>query len=174
MSRSIAWLLGACFRILAIGAAFGAGWAAYMAGVLLMPSGGFVALLLQPFVGAAVAALFVAAALMAGLVLRIPSLRRLWRRSVVPALLVATAGLLVLCSGFHLGLVAAGTDGETSGRFPMLHPAAALGGYGALIFGIAHCPPPWVGIRRRRRVLAVILSRPAPRLSAARADRGGR
>ena len=135
-------------RALAIAIAFGLGWIVYMIGMVLTVYDGCVSLILQPFLAALTSAVFVGAALLVGLVLRIPPLSRWWNSTWLWAVLLAAASLFLLTFGYFLGVTYLGTDPETGSQMVMLHPAAAIGGYFFALFAVANWPV--AGTRRLR------------------------
>jgi hypothetical protein len=127
-------------RVIAAAIAFSIGWTVYMFGMMLMPSQGALALIVQPFLAAFFSALFVGLALVVGLILKIPILFRWWTRSRLWALLLAGSSVFILALGQSLGITAMGENPKTGNEFVMLHPVAALCGYFCLLFAVANWP----------------------------------
>jgi len=127
-------------RLIAMVTAFGLGWIIYMIGMLLTVYDGVLSLIFQPVTGLIVSGVCVAAALVAGLVLRIPLLRRWWSATSLWAGLVAGASLFLLAFGYSPGLTYVGTNPKTGVSIVMLHPGVALGGYFSFLFAVANWP----------------------------------
>jgi hypothetical protein len=127
-------------RSLAIFAAFCLGWIIYMIAMILTVYDGVLSMIFQPFMAALCSAVFVALALVVGLVLRIPILSRWWTSTPLWAAILAGASLLLLAFGYWLGLTDVGTNPETGEQFTMLHPLAALAGYFFALFAVANWP----------------------------------
>ena len=111
-----------------------------MIGVMLMPRQGALEFIVQPFAGALWTALFVALALLLGLFLRIPILRRWWTSTRLWASILVASSVFILAFGQALGITAIGTNPKTNNSFEMLHPVAALGGYFCILFAVANWP----------------------------------
>jgi hypothetical protein len=120
--------------------AWATGWAIYMVAVALWSYDGLPSLILQPFCAAIVSTIFVGAVLLAGLVLRVPVVGRLWHSQREWAVALAAACLIVMCFGSTVGLTEVFVDPETGQRFEALHSVAALATYLLLLFTIAHWP----------------------------------
>ncbi len=131
-------------RLIAVTAAFVAGWLAYMIAMVLTVYDGVLSLLFQPFVAALASGLFVGAALLAGLLLRVPGARSIWASNRWIAGLLALGSILLLCFGYSLGLRETQVDPETGRTLVVLDGRVALGGYFMMIFAIANWP-----VRRR-------------------------
>lgn len=127
-------------RLAAVVVAFAVGWGVYMVGMVLTVYDGLLSLIFQPFMAALWSTLFVGLSLVAGLVLRIPPLKRWWTGSRVWACSLAAASLCVLVFGYSLGLTYMGVHPELGHEVKILHPLAALGGYAGLIFALANWP----------------------------------
>jgi hypothetical protein len=127
-------------RLIAVAVALALGWITYMIGMVLTVYDGLMSILFQPLMAAFTSGLFVSAALVLGLVLRIPVLARWWTATWLWAALIGGASLLVLAFGYSLGLTDTGTNPETGESVVTLHPAAALGGYFFLLFAAANWP----------------------------------
>jgi len=120
--------------------AWGAGWAIDMVAALLWADAGIASLILQPLCAAVVSATCVGAVLIAGLVLRVRPVGRLWHSRRVWADALAALCLAVMGLGSAVGLTGTYADPETGRAFVALHPAAALLSYLFLLFALAHWP----------------------------------
>lgn len=127
-------------RIVAVCAAFAAGWVTYMIAMMMTVYDGLISMIFQPFVAILCSGLCVLLALLVGLILRIPMLSRWWHSSRVWAVALMVISCLVLSLGSSLGITEVYTDHETGRQFTGLHSAAALSGYFVLIFAIANWP----------------------------------
>jgi hypothetical protein len=127
-------------RMLRLLVAWGAGWVVYLIAALLWSYDGIVSLILQPICAAVVSAVFVGAALLAGLVLRVRPVGRLWYSRSAWAGSLALACVAVMCFGSAARLTWEYTDPETGSTFAALHPGAALCSYLGLLFAMAHWP----------------------------------
>ena len=127
-------------RVPAILRAWVVGSLVYLAAMAMWSYDGLVSLLFQPFVAAFVSAVFVGAALLAGLILRVPPIGRVWGSDTSCAGILCVASLGVMCFGSSLGLTSGYVDPESGHRFAALHPAAALASYLLLLFAITHWP----------------------------------
>ena len=127
-------------RLLTIGLAFAAGWMVYMVAMLRSTYDGLPSLLLQPVMAALASGLFVGAALVSGLALKLPVLRAGWNSSAIWAVLIGLAALATLLFGSSLGWTSLATHPDTGEPIRGLHPAAALAGYFSLIFAIVNWP----------------------------------
>lgn len=128
------------WRLLAVLVAWGAGWVVYMTAMLLWSYDGLLSMLLQPLVGAVVSGLVVGLAWLAGWLLRLPVVRRVWGASLAAGLAIACVGVMVL--GSRLGLVGSYVDPDTGAAFQAVHPAAALSAFFGLVFALANWPSP--------------------------------
>ena len=117
-------------------------WVVYMIAMMMTVYDGLLSLIFQPIMAALTSTLFVGAALLVGLVFRIPFIGRVWSSSWCWAGLLAVSSLFVLCLGSTFGMTSMYTNPETGTQFRGIHPVAALGGYFVLIFSIANWPLP--------------------------------
>ena len=127
-------------RVLAVLAAFAVGWVVYMIAMVLTVYDGLLSLIFQPIMAALWSGLAVGLSLLAGLVLRVGPIARVWNGSRRWAVLIIAVSLFVLIFGYFLGLTYVGIEPETEAAVVILHPAAALAGYFLLVFGIANWP----------------------------------
>src|SRR5436309_15348587 len=127
-------------RFITIVAAWILGWIVYMIAMIVTVYDGLLSLIFQPIMAGLTSTAFVGAALLVGLVFRIPVVRKAWNSSRWWATLSALGSTLVLCLGSALGFTAVYTNPETGSQFRGLHPMAALGAYFLLIFSIANLP----------------------------------
>jgi hypothetical protein len=127
-------------RLLAVGVAFVVAWVVYMIAMMMTVYDGLPSLILQPILGAIASGLVVGLALILGLLIRIPFVGKLWRRTPWGAALLTAGSAGLLCFGYALGLRETFTNPETGRSFQSLHSGAALGGYFALIFSLANWP----------------------------------
>src|SRR5262245_53255238 len=127
-------------RSFRIGVAWVTGWAISMVAMALWSYDGALSLIFQPFCAAIVSTIFVGATLIAGLVLRVPAVGRLWHSQREWSVALAAACLIVMCFGSAVGLTDVYVDPETGRRFEALHSVAALATYFLLLFTIAHWP----------------------------------
>lgn len=151
-------------RLLFIGVAGFVGWIVYMVAMVLTAYDGMFSLLFQPIMGVIFSSLVTLAAVIVGLLLRIPLLRQAWNyRTVAPTFLLC-ASLFVMCSGPFLGWTV--TYPGTTGEPPVttLAPRLGLASYFALLFAIANWPLD--SMERIYRRLSILvrrhLLRPAP------------
>lgn len=139
MIRSTLQLL---LRSITIVAAWMIAWIVYMIAMVLTVYDGVLSLLFQPIMAALTSTLFVGAAVLVGLVFRIPFIGRVWKASWLWAASLALAGILVMCFASTFGLTSIYTNPETKTQFTGIHPIAALVGYFSLVFSIANWPLP--------------------------------
>jgi len=121
-------------------AALIAGWIVYMIAMILTIYDGLLSLIFQPIMGLLASVLFVGAALIAGVLFRIPALGRIWRSSWMWAAGVVFSSIFLMCFGSMLGLRQCYLDPETGQQFAGLHSGVALASYFALLFAITHWP----------------------------------
>jgi hypothetical protein len=115
------------------------GWIVYMIAMMMTVYEGLLSFIFQPIIGAVASSIFVGAALLVGLVFRIPVIAKAWTSSRWWAALLAVGSILVLCLGSAVGLTAVYTT-ETGSSFTGLHPIAGLAASFLLIFSIANWP----------------------------------
>ncbi len=114
-----------------------------MVAMVLTAYDGVLSLLFQPIMAALFSSLATSLALVAGLLLRIPFVGRLWRhRLLIPRLLIAT-GLFVLVFGFPFGWTSTYPASDFDEPQVVLKPELLLGGSFAIIFSIANWPLPF-------------------------------
>ncbi|MBK1883446.1 hypothetical protein JIN85_13550 [Luteolibacter pohnpeiensis] len=99
---------------------------------------GIIGLLSQSIIGALFSIILVGVAWIVGLILRIPSVARLWYSNALPSISVILLALGVLYYGRDLGFIT--TYISTDANLPLqdLHPAAAFGSVFAAVFGTLH------------------------------------
>ncbi len=97
-------------------------------------------LIFQPIMGAVASTVFVAAAVVVGLILRVPGVRRFWRWYIAAAL--GTVSLCLMCFGVALGITSTVINPETGTPLTILRPTVALPAYFVRIFAIANWPLP--------------------------------
>lgn len=83
-------------RSIAALVAFAVGWVVYMVAMVLTVYDGCLSLVFQPFMAAICSGLFVGAALLVGLVFKLPVLGRWWRSSFLWAGAIAAGSLFFL------------------------------------------------------------------------------
>lgn len=127
-------------RFATVAAGWMIAWVIYMIAMMITVYDGLLSLIFQPIMAALTSTLFVGAALLVGLVFRIPAVGRAWSGSWWWPGSLAAGSLLVLCLGSTLGITSLYTNPETGVSFTGIHPAAALGGYFLLIFSIVNWP----------------------------------
>ena len=140
-------------RGIAAFAAFCVGWVVYMVAMMVTTYDGVFSLIMQPFVAVLVSLTFVAAAFLAGLLMKALGLAKSWSRRPGWAALLAGLSLGIMLFGTAIGVTAVGIDPETGRSLKMLHPAAAVGSYFTLIFAVTNWP-----IQRQLRALRVALT----------------
>lgn len=128
-------------RLLAVLAAFVAGWVAYMVAMVATVYDGLISLVFQPFMAAIVSGLFVTGSLGLGFLLRmIPGVGRGWDSNRWIAALMVLGSLFALCFGYSLGFRETQLNSETGRSFVTLDGRVAISGYFLLIFAIANWP----------------------------------
>jgi hypothetical protein len=93
-------------RFITIVAAWILGWIVYMIAMIVTVYDGLLSLIFQPIMAGLTSTAFVGAALLVGLVFRIPVVRKAWNSSRWCATLSAAGSTLVLCLGSALGFTA--------------------------------------------------------------------
>jgi hypothetical protein len=132
--------LAITIRLVLVFSAFVVGWIVYMIAMMMTSYDGVLSMIFQPFMAAICSAIVVAVAVIVGLLLKVPSISRIWNATPLWAIALIVCSLLILCFGSYLGMVETYTDPQTKLQFQGLHSAAALGGYFALVFAIANWP----------------------------------
>ncbi len=127
-------------RLLCLFASFVMGFVVYMVEAIRTSYDGFPSIFILPLMATVVSGAFVLIAFLVGLILLIEPLKSIWTRTRLWAAATSSIGLLTLVLGYSLGLRDIGVDPETGSQIEMLHPAAAVGGYFLLLFGIANVP----------------------------------
>jgi len=127
-------------RAVCLFAAFVVGFVVYMVEAIRTSYDGFPSIFILPLMATVVSGAVVLIAFLIGLVLLLKPLNLFWTSSRLWAGLVSLAGLLLLLFGYAVGLRDIGFNPELGTEVEMLHPAAALGGYFLLLFGIANLP----------------------------------
>src|SRR4051812_18305525 len=97
--------------------AWGVGWIVYMIAALLWAYDGIVSLILQPVCAALVSTVGLGVALLAGLVLRVRPVGRLWYSRRAWAAALALACITIMCFGSAIRLTAEYADPETGRTF---------------------------------------------------------
>lgn len=138
MKKYLSWFL----RSATVIAAWIVAWVTYMIAMMMTTYDGLLSLIFQPIMAAIASTLFVSAALLVGLVLRVPFVRKVWTATWAWAAALAALSILAMCLGSTLGLTYIYTNPETKTQFRGIHPAAALLSYFTLIFSIANWPLP--------------------------------
>jgi len=129
-------------RSVTVVAAWIIAWVVYMIAMMMTVYDGLLSLIFQPVMAALTSTVFVGAALLVGLVFRIPFVGKVWAASWWWAASLAATSTLVLCLGSTFGLTSIYTNPETGSQFTGIHPIAALASYFLLIFSIANWPLP--------------------------------
>jgi len=127
-------------RLLAIFVAFVIGWFAYMIAMMMTCYDGVLSMIFQPIMEAIASSLFVGGGLLAGLLLRIPIIGKLWRSSWLWASGIALVSLLLMCFGSSLGMTEQFTDQETGRHWTGLHSGVGLTCYFTLLFALSNWP----------------------------------
>lgn len=127
-------------RSMMIVAAWIIGWILYMIAMMMTVYVGLLSFIFQPIMGAVASSIFVGAALLVGLIFRIPVIAKAWTSSRWWAALLAVGSILVLCLGSAVGFTTVYTNPETGSQLTVLHPIAALAASFLLIFSIANWP----------------------------------
>jgi len=128
------------FRLMSVLAAYAVGWIVYMCAMVLTCYDGVLSLIFQPIMGAVITAVTVSAAVLVGLVFRLPCIGRLWNWRWAGVLAVGSLAMMLL--GSRLGLSSTFTDPDTQDTFVGLNPTASILSYGLLIFCLANWPAP--------------------------------
>jgi len=126
--------------IVRIIAGFSLGWVIYMVAMVLTVYDGALSLILQPIMAALFSGLFVAAALVAGLPLRIPKVGDAWSSCGWWPILLTVAAIGVLIFYRQLGFEAELVHPETNEKFRTIAPAAGIACYFAAIFFVVNLP----------------------------------
>jgi hypothetical protein len=116
------------------------GWLIYMVAMVLTVYDGALSLIFQPIMAALFSGVFVAAAFVVGLPLRLPKIRDVWSRFSWWALLISAAAICVLIFHEKLGLEVDGVDPETKEQMKMMSPLAGLLSYFFAIFPVVNLP----------------------------------
>jgi hypothetical protein len=128
--------------------AWGAGVGIYMLAMAMTVYDGILSLIIQPFLAALFSFVFLIVVLLAGVLLRIPPVRRLWQEHSAVALSVLLVGIVLLIGAFaSIEIMVNSADRqivEASGRVAV---ATIISGTLLVMFAIANWPPE-VGIRR--------------------------
>ena len=129
-------------RTMLCGVAWGVGEFIYLVAMVL--SGvydGCGSLIFQPICGGIVSGMFVAIALLLGMLGRLTLLGRWWDSfALIGPAITFLAGIGLLCGSSSLGWTTDFTDPETGQTFEGIHPAAAIAGYFAILFAIVNVP----------------------------------
>jgi len=116
------------------------GWLIYMVGMVLTVYDGVLSLIFQPIMAALFSVVFVVAALIVGLPLRIPAVARLWGRLGWWAVLISVASIGVLAFGTRLGLREWVIDPDTKRPVETIPPLVGGLAYFFSIFPIVNLP----------------------------------
>ena len=129
--------------------AFVLGLAIYMIAMVMTVYDGVASMIFQPIVGSILTALALLALCAGGGPLLITAVWRRWRRVGWLALFITVAGIVALFASWHPSLRVQVTDPETRMLRDSFHPALAVAGWLAAMFGVAFCPA--IGFRGDRR-----------------------
>ncbi len=127
-------------RAIPILTAFGVGWVVYMVGMVLTVYDGIASLIFQPMMAALWSSSVVLLSLLVGLLLRLRHIVQIWNGSTVWAASIVGTSSFVLTFGYFVGMTFIVMNPETKQQIVVLHPAAALGTYFFLLFGITNWP----------------------------------
>lgn len=151
--KAIKTLTKLLLRASTVWAAWIVAWATYMIAMMISTYDGLLSLVFQPIMAALASTLFVGAALLLGLIFRIPAIGRVWGSSWWWSASLAAGSLSMMCLGSTLGLTWVGHDPESGKSVTILNPVAAVGSYFLLIFSIANWPIPnrrWIAQLQQR------------------------
>jgi hypothetical protein len=124
-----------------ISVAWAAGLVVYMVGNIVTGNyDGFPSLICQPPIAVCVSGLFVFIAIIIGLPLTLPSVKRLWAKAVVLNSAFLVSGFILLFFSQTLGLTTRLIDPETSQTFVGPHPVAIIVGFFLFVFSIVNWP----------------------------------
>jgi hypothetical protein len=138
MKKVANWLRHHIWRI---GIAWVVGCIVYVVGSILTSNyAGFESLLCQPVVAVCASSLFVLSAIVVGLPLAIPSIKRLWSKALILNLAFLIVGFVLLFFSQAFGLNTELTDPETNQTFVGPHPVAVILGFFLLTFSIVNWP----------------------------------
>ena len=117
---------------------FAVGWLVCMVeyGFAASAAGGPFAILLLPVVAAFLSAAYVGAAALAGLLLRLPGVRTVWRETGYKVLLLAVAPLLVLIFSSPLGLRTI----DPASNYSVMSPWLNMLCYFLIVFPLVNLP----------------------------------
>jgi hypothetical protein len=101
---------------------------------------GVPSLIFQPIIAAFFSGFFVIAALVSGLVLRVPKIKEAWSSAGAWVLLVTGTALLVMIFSGPLGLQTEFVDPETMDRIKSMSPAAFFVCYFLAVFPVVNFP----------------------------------
>ncbi len=127
-------------RVFMIFAAFFVAYIIYWIAMVMTTYDGMISLIVQPFMAALVSAVFVTAAFLLGLFLKLPSIRTFWYSRRRWAIIVSLIGLSLLCFGYSLGIRSIGTNPDNGTQFEMLDPYVAVISYFMVVFGVVNMP----------------------------------
>lgn len=120
--------------------AFILGLAIYLIAMAMTTYDGLASLILQPIMGSILTGLALLALLVAGSPLLIGAVWKRWRRAGWFVLGLSVIGIVCLVASWHPSLRERVLDPETGALADSFHPALALGGWLAAMFGVAFCP----------------------------------
>jgi MFS family permease len=129
--------------------AFMLGLAIYMIAMVMTTYDGITSLVLQPLMGSILTGLALAGLLVVGSPLLIGAVWERWRRAGWLVLGVTIIGVACLIAAWHPSLRAKVLNPDTGAMVDSFHPALAVGGWIAAMFGVAFCPA--LGCRGDRR-----------------------
>jgi uncharacterized membrane protein YhaH (DUF805 family) len=119
---------------------FALGWLIYMVAMVLTVYDGVLSLIFQPFMAALFSGLFVAAALVLGLALRVPKIRDAWSNAGWWVLLITVASVAVMIFQAQLGLQTEFMNPETKEKMKTISPVAGVVCYFLAIFPVVNLP----------------------------------
>jgi hypothetical protein len=129
--------------------AFILGLAIYMIAMVMTTYDGIASLILQPIMGSILTGLALIALLVVGSPLLIGAVWKRWRRAGWLVLGVTMIGIACLIASWHPSLRVKVLNPDTGAMVDSFHPALAVGGWFAAMFGVAFCPA--LGFRGDRR-----------------------
>jgi len=119
---------------------FALGWFLYMVAMVLTVYDGLLSLIFQPFMGALFSGVFVGLAMLAGLILRVPRIKDIWRGAGWLVLVITATSLAVMIFHAQLGLQEELVNPETKQKIVTMSPLAGVICYFFAIFPIVNFP----------------------------------
>lgn len=116
------------------------GWFIYMVAMVLTVYDGVLSLIFQPFLAAIFSGVFVAAAFVLGLALRVPKVRAIWKSLGLWVLLITVAAIGVMIFSGQLGLQTELVDPQSKEKIRSMSPVAGVICYFLAIFPIVNLP----------------------------------